>query len=227
MTRPELPLAVWCGPCPEADYFGGTGPVLWLSSGPGASWLSPLKESLQEQRRLWQPKCSIVAVSDPLPGRSPWAWRPDQELPTRWSGDDSEAAREGLEHRLGDVRGCPTRLVGAVLDGVLESLGSHAARVVCEQAAEVLPEDCPYLLLEPNGGSLRQILGGYRSRAGSVGARQGNVRTATELRRTLELAGLGISAVSLLPSEGRLGRIGQRLVGSAASPQLVVQGRRI
>jgi len=228
MARPALPLSSWRGPPPDAGYFGNEGVVLWLGPGPESSpWLGALKQALRAADRLWEPACSIVAVSDPLPGRSPWAWRPDRELPTRWSGEEREPSAGTLEHRLKDLPGCPESLAGVVLDGMLEPLGSQAARVVCEQTAAVLAEDCPYLLLEPNGGSLRQVLGGFRRDGGPVGARPGNARTAEELRRLLELAGLGISRVCVLPSRGLMGRVGSKVLRRAASPWLIVEGRRI
>lgn len=227
MTRAGLSLASWQGPAPGEGVFPGGDPVLWLAQGSGASWLAPLKAGLEAAGRLWEPQVRMVAVSDPLPGRSPWAWRPDRELPTRWSEGDPVDQDGLLEHRLADLSGRPATLAGAVLDRVLGPLGSQPARVLCEQTAEVLVEDRPYLLLEANGASMGHVLRGLRGGKRKQGSGPGLVRTVGELRRILELAGLGISRASVLPASGLGGRLAAGALGSAASPWLVVEGRKI
>jgi len=194
--------------------------VLWLRSAGTRGWLEPLREELERLGRLWEPRFSVRPVPRADARGNPWAHRPDRNVPLRWGAVEQDV------RDLGDIDGRPLEFAGLVIDGVLNGLGNQASRVLLSQAAALLPEDTPWLLCEPNGGGLMEVIRNLGRAEARRGEGQGTVRTVGELRRLLESAGLGITdAWGLGGGDGRARRI--RLPGDAGWARLFLEGRRV
>jgi len=151
---------------------------------------------------------------------NPWSHRPDDYAPLRW-GLPEEDIRE-----LAGVADRPSSLAGVVVDGLLDGLGSQETRTLLGQVAGVLGADRPWLLCERNGASVREVVRNLRRSDAERGEGRETVRTSQELRRFLEVAGLGVSGAWGVSSER--GRSLRRLVpGGGGWPLLVLEGRRV
>jgi len=220
MWSARLQLRTRLAPCPTAGEFPQPGSVLWLRLSGTEGWLDPLRMALEAEGRLWTPRFQIRPVGAATDRGNPWAHRPDDYAPLRWGHleDDTRTLRE--------APGRPDDLVGLVIDGILEGLGSQPARTLLRQAAGLLPEDAPWLLCERNGASVFEVVRNLRRDEGQRGEGRGTVRTAQELRRLLESAGLGVGqAWGLAPSGGA--RLRGRVPGGAGWPRLFLEGRRV
>lgn len=194
--------------------------MLWLRSPGTRSWLEPLRVDLEAVDRLWEPRFEVHPVPRADARGNPWAHRPDRSAPLRW-GEVEQDVRE-----LSEMDGRPPEIAGLVIDGVLQGLGNQASRVLLGQAAALLPEDAPWLLCEPNGAALVEVVRNLRRDDTGRGEGRGTVRTVRELRRLIESAGLGITeAWGLTPTDGRALRL--RLPGNAGWPRLFLEGRRV
>ena len=215
-----LPLRARVAPCPTLGQFRGDGAVLWLRSPGTCSWLEPLRLQLDAAGRLWEPGFEVRPVPRAGARGNPWSHRPDRNAPLRW-GLLEQDVRE-----LAEVDGRPQQLAGLVIDGVLQGLGNQESRALLGQAARLLLEDAPWLLCEPNGGGLAEVVRNLRRDDNRRGEGRGTVRTVRELRRLLESAGLGITeAWGLGSGDGRARRL--RLPGSVGWSRLFLEGRRV
>ncbi len=215
-----MALRARVAPCPLRGQFRRAGEVLWLRSSGPPSWLEPLRVDLDAAGRLWEPGFEVRPVPRADSRGNPWAHRPGRSAPLRWGAVEQDV------RELAEVDGRPLQIAGLVIDGVLQGLGSQASRVLLGQAAALLPEDAPWLLCEPNGGGLVEVVRNLRRDEACRGEGRGTVRTVRELRRLLESAGLGITeAWGLGPGDGRVRRL--RLPGSAGWTRLFLEGRRV
>jgi hypothetical protein len=215
-----LALRARVSPCPKHGQFEGEGAVLWLRRPGTCSWLEPLRLELDAVGRLWEPRFEVRPVPRADARGNPWSHRPDLSAPLRW-GVVEEDVRD-----LQEMDGSPQQIAGLVIDGVLQGLGNQASRVLLGQAAALLPEDAPWLLCEPNGAALAEVVRNLRRDETRRGEGRGTVRTVRELRRLLESAGLGITeAWGLPPGDGLMRRL--RLPGSAGWTRLFLEGRRV
>ena len=112
----------------------------------------------------------------------------------------------------------------------MATLNEQEARNALRQASDRLPSDAPFVLVERNGSYLPHVLRSLQSGHGKQKEGGGLWRSAQELRRHLELSGLGLEEVRGLAQGARLGPLGgmvaRRLPGPGA-PWLVVVGRKV
>ena len=219
MRNGRLRIEPWRGPPPDAARFA-EGPVLHLGGGGNDDWLAPLRADLEAAGRLFSPALSTLAGPGPDPDRNPWAFRPDDFAPLRW-GDPAEDVRE-----LGALSGSPETLHGVVVDSVLQGLAAQPARMLLKQVGERLVCGAPWILLERNGASLPEVARSLRRSPGERGEGRSTLRSASELRRLVEVVGLGIEAVHGLGPPGIAGRVLRRAGAGAAAPWLLFVGRR-
>lgn len=213
-----MKLIPWTGGPPEDAGFVGDGPVLWLGPSGRAGWLEGLRTALGD--RVWAPAMSVVSVPRLEVDRNPWAFRPDDHPPLRW-GDPAADVRT-----LADVAGRPDHLGGVVLDGALDGLGAQAARALLSQVAELLPSGAGWLLVERNGRFLPEVVRNVRRPDSERGEGRSTVRTAEEIRRLVEVAGLGIVDAWGVPPEGRRGRLAVAVAGDVGAAWVMLRGRR-
>jgi hypothetical protein len=220
MCPARLPLSPWSGPCPSASYFFAEGAVLWLGNSRGQTWLSPLREELEVAGRLWAPTVTTQPVPRPGSGSNPWAFRPDDYAPLRWGVPDEDT------RDVAELPGRPRALSGLVVDGLLGGLGSQPARTLLGQVAGLLASDAPWLLFDRNGGSATEIVRNFRRSEDERGEGRSTARNAQELRRLLEVAGLGVTAAwGVAPRPGR--RLRGLVPAGAAWPFLFIEGRGV
>lgn len=184
----RLPLAGAVAPWTAA--FAGAAPVLWLGMGAPPGWDGGLGRRLAEEQRRWSPTMQAVPVPGPSSVANPWAFRADRQAALRWG----ELA---ADLRTLDELGGPPVLGGLVLEDVLSRLGSAGRRALLTQAAARMPPGTPFAVVERNGRSARHVA--RRLRGGEAEP----ALAAEELRRPLEVVGLGIEQAGALPS-GRL-----------------------
>jgi len=220
MCSARLPLSSWAGPCPADSYFSVEGSVLWLTKSDGPTWLSPLRDGLGAAGRLWAPAVTAQPVPGPASRSNPWAFRPDDYAPLRW-GVPEEDIRD-----ISQLPRQPQAVAGLVVDGLLGGLSSQPARTLLKQVALLLPRDAPWLLFDRNGGSAVEIARNFRRSDEERGEGKSTARSAQELRRLLEVAGLGVTAAWGVAT--RPGRRFRSLVpGGAAWPFLFIEGRGV
>jgi hypothetical protein len=200
---PSLPLQSWSAP----RGFGGVeraGSVLWIGETPGP--LPALRELLGD--RVVDAPFRVVGTMPAPPGRNPWAYT--AATPVRWG--------DALALEL------PRPVDGLVLAGALAGLSDRAARDVLREAASALPEGRPWLLVEADGGSLWGALRSMRGRRGA-----GELpRAGHELRRLVEVAGLGIREAFRVSAGPRLRRAAAVLRGGDPDlPWLMLRGERL
>jgi len=221
MTSPKLTLPLWSGAAPNLEAFPGDGPVLWVGSGACSGWLDGLRGELDQAGRLFAPALTAVQVPRARLDSRPWAFRPDDHASLRW-GDPAADVRE-----IARVPGCPESFGGLVLEHSLGSLASHPARALMSQAAERLAPDSPWLLVDRNGRYLPQVVRSLRQPESERGEGRGTWRTAEELRRLVEVVGLGITGSFSLPEVGKRGRLARlALGGTGGAAWLALLGRR-
>ena len=213
MPLPRLALAPWPGPAPAADSFLSDGPVLWLvgaGAAPAEDWLADLRRELDLAGRLWTAAPRFVA-SDFQPPGNPWAWRPHEQSPIRWDA----AGCDRLEH----LPGRPRRFGGFVSAGALTSLDDHALRALLIQVAPLLETEGPFVAVERNGRYLGAVVRALRG--------EGQVRSAEELRRLLEVGGLGLEGVYGVPETAGAARgLLRRASPDSGSRWMAIRGRR-
>ncbi len=221
MTSPKLTLPLWSGAAPGLDGFPGDDPVLWVGAGARAGWLDGLRGELQRAGRLFAPALTDVQVPRARLDTRPWAFRPDDHASLRW-GDPGADVRE-----ISRVPGCPEAFGGLVLEDFLGSLASHPARALMSQAVERLAPGSPWLLVDRNGRYLPQVVRSLRQPDSERGEGKGTWRTAEELRRLVEVVGLGITGSFSLSEVGKRGRLARlALGGTGGAAWLVLVGRR-
>jgi len=189
--------------------------VLWL--GPTTGWAAPLAAALGDRRLTLT--ATAVATPGPEPGRNPWAHRPDRHAALRWGAlaDDRRT--------LDEVPDLPAQFAGLVFVDVLGALPSASLRALLSQSAARLPAGAPWLVVDRNGRYLRAVLANLRADEAGRGEARGTWRTAEELRRFLEVEGLGIESAEALAS-GR-GRLAGRVLGAGSTAaRLVLRGRK-
>ncbi len=210
MPLPRLHLDPWPGGDPSVEIFVGDAPVLWLG-GDGAdeaeAWLAPLRRELEGERRLFAAAPRFLATPTEPPG-NPWAWRPHEASPLRW--DD-----EGCD-RLEDLPGRPERFGGLVLAGALTLRDDFSVRALLIQIAPLLAEDAPFLAVERNGRYVGAVMRSFRAET--------TVRSVEELRRLLEVSGLGLEGAFGVPGSGR--GLLRRASADAGARWLAIRGRR-
>jgi hypothetical protein len=216
----SLPLRPWVGAKPSGEYFSTEAPVLWLGGANVPNWLQDLQRELTQAGRLWCPALSTHRVPGAGSQGNPWAFRPDDYAPLRW-GPPEEDIRD-----LMDVRDRPESISGLVLDGLLDGLGGQETRTLLTQAAALMGSGTPWLLLARNGGSVGEVAKNLRRADTDRGEGKETVRSAQEIRRFVEVAGLGVSAAWGL-SSGRRRSLRRLLPGGSGWPLLLLEGRRV
>ncbi|MCP4870308.1 MAG: hypothetical protein GY898_16515 [Proteobacteria bacterium] len=210
MPLPRLKLKRWTGGPPEAKSLGPDEPVLWLG---GGDFLRPLRTTLGE--RAWSPELTAVTVPGPTP-RSTFTFNPDAHPPLRWGRVEADV------RTLVRVSGKPDALGAVVFDEVFGGLGQQAARTLLSQVAEVVLEGGRWLLLEPNGRYLPEVIRHLRRDDSQRSEARGTVRSGEELRRLLEVAGFGIEEAWGIPG----GRLRARLPSEGGHAWILLRGRR-
>jgi hypothetical protein len=190
--------------------------VIWIKgddSDAAEGWLAGLRGSLQSAGRLWVAEPRFIAAPTEPPG-NPWAWRPHDQSPLRWDAAGCE--------RLDELPGRPERFGGLVLAGALTPRNDFTVRALLIQIVPLLEEDAPFIAVERNGRYAGAVVRSLRGTDGPT------VRSVEELRRLLEVSGLGLEAVFAMPERG--GGVARRLVRRASSEAgarwMVVCGRR-
>jgi len=187
--------------------------VLWLAGDDAEEahgWLAGLRAELAAAERLFLASPRFLPTPKEPPG-NPWAWRPHDASPLRW--DDA-----GCE-RLEELPGRPERFGGLVLAGALTARDDFSVRALLIQIAPVLAEDAPFLAVERNGRYVGAVV---RSLRGT-----GTVRSVEELRRLLEVSGLGLEGAFALPGDGGAARgLLRRASSDAGARWMAIRGRR-
>jgi len=218
MPLPRLHLEPWTGAPPSARELPGTGAVLWLGR-TDHPFTAGLFAELGD--RAWSPRLRPVAVAGPPPGRNPWAHRQDRQQPLRWGPGDGLEGAPVLD--AGDRGG----LDGLVLVGICAGLTDQQLRALLRQITPLLRSEAPWLLVEPNGRSLKRIARSLRTPDAERGEGNTTVRSVEELRRLLETNGLGLEGAWAAPGSRRQ-RLARAVLGAdVTADQLVVRGRRI
>lgn len=134
------------------------------------------------------------ATTPPRVGHFPLSGPLDAQLDAI-EANGAEDCHEGMANRA-----------GAMVDHCFVALDDAGARALLRWLSLRLAVGAPLWVVEPNGARPAAILRGLRG--GGEGA--GTVRTATELRRLLEVQGFGIEAAWALPTAGAGGMIRDR-----------------
>ena len=226
MFAARLPLRAWKGPAPDTSHFSSSGAVLWLSGAFPSPWLELLRAELDDQGRLWAPAFRQQDIPKASGAKNPWSFKPDDYSPLRWLEGDSADSRTLPVRGLRELETRPASLAGLVLDSVLSGLGAQATRVMLKQAAELLSPGAEWLLVDANGGSLGESLRQLQRGPERRGEGRETVRSAQELRRLLEVSGLGISSAAGL-AQGRAARLRKYAPAGVGFSQLVLSGRRV
>ena len=215
MPLPRLSLQPWGSSPPAADAFEGAAPVLWLSGDEPSeadAWLEGLRGGLEAAGRLWLARPRFVPTPEQPPG-NPWAWRPHEASPVRWDAAGCD--------RLEDLPGRPDRFDGLVLASALTARDDFSARALLIQITPLLAADAPFLAVERNGRSLGAVVRSFRGDGPTV-------RSVEELRRLLEVSGLGLEGAFAVPDRG--GSVGRRLARRVSSDNgarwVAIRGRR-
>ena len=226
MFAARLPLRAWKGPAPDTSHFSSSGAVLWLSGGGPSPWLQCLREALDDEGRLWAPAFRQQDIPKASGAKNPWTFKPDDYSPLRWLEGNAAETGPLSVRELSELGTRPASLSGLVLDSVLSGLGAQATRVMLAQATELLPPGAEWLLVDANGGSLGETLRQLQRGPERRGEGRETVRSAQELRRLLEVSGLGISMAAGL-AQGRAAGLRKFAPAGVGFSQLVLSGRRV